>query len=79
MAIIGGGIVGWTSASNIDKNPLTTPHIFRVISPMLFIAVGFLVPAVVGYKLVGIVGILVSLGVTWLSSVVIGSKIHGKK
>lgn len=79
VAIIGGGIVGWTSASNMDKNPVTTPMIFHKIDPLYFIGFGFIIPAIVGYELVGIVGILISLVVSWLSSVVIGSNIHGKR
>lgn len=78
IAIIGGAIVGWTSASNMDKNPMTTPHIFRKVDPMYFIGAGLIGPAIVGYVLISFWGIIASLVITWLSSVIIGSTIQNK-
>lgn len=76
VAVIGGGIVGWTSASNMDNNPLKTPMIFHNIDPLFFIGAGFGIPAIVGYKLFGLAGILGALAIAWLASIVIGSNIH---
>lgn len=76
VAIIGGGAVGWTSASNMDNNPLKTPMIFHNIDPLFFVGAGLIIPAIVGYILLGFVGILVALVIAWLSSVVIGNSIH---
>lgn len=76
VSIIGGCIVGWTSASNIDNNPLATPMIFHKIDPLIFISIGFIVPAFIGFYIFGFIGIIASILITWISSVLTGNSIH---
>lgn len=76
VSIIGGGIAGWTSAVNMDNNPMTTPMIFHKIDPLIFISVGFIVPAFIGFNIFGFIGIIASILITWISSVLIGNSIH---
>lgn len=79
IATISGALMGWTSASNIDRNPLTTPHIFYKIDPLLFIGFALILSGLVGFKFFGWLGLVGALAVTWLSSVIIGSTLHGKR
>ena len=78
VSIIGGGIVVWTSASNMGS-PLDKPMIFYKIDPMYFIGAGFVTPGFVGFKTFGFIGIIGALVVVWLSSVVIGNSIFRKR